>query len=219
MSARSSMQARGGGGRGSRTSGQPEQQSERQTDGQGYVGATYEDVLSAPPGKVAEVVGGTLYTHPRPAPPHAIAGSSLGMEVGAPFQKGRGGPGGWWIIDEPELHFDTPAGEDILVPDIAGWRRERMAVAPTTAFFTLTPDWICEILSPSTRHLDLGHKRDIYAREGVPHLWLVDPDVQSLEAFELEGGAWKQIAALTGDVQVSLPPFAAISFPLSGLWS
>ena len=180
--------------------------------------ATYQDVLDAPPHKVAEVVDGRLYTHPRPAMPHAVAGSVLGGELFGPFQKGRGGPGGWWIIDEPEIHFGVFPDEDILVPDLAGWRRERMPERPVAAFVTLAPDWICEILSPSTRHLDLGDKRDIYAREGVPYLWLVDPDAHTLEAFTLHEGEWKQIATVTDAAPVSLPPFSDISFPLNSLW-
>ena len=114
--------------------------------------ATYQDVLDAPPDKVAEVVDGTLYIFHRPAAPHTLAASALGGIVSPHFHHGRGGPGGWWILDEPELHL----GEDIVVPDIAGWRRERMPVYPDTAYFTLAPDWICEVLSPSTRKLDLG---------------------------------------------------------------
>ncbi len=176
--------------------------------------ATYQDVLDAPPHMVAEIVSGTLYTHPRPAPRHTIANSGLGILIGGPFHFGRGGPGGWWILDEPELHL----GDDILVPDIAGWRRARMPEAPVTAYFTLTPDWVCEVLSPSTRKLDLGGKRLIYAREGVGFLWLVDPDAHSLEAFELHGTEWVLIDKLFDDASVSLPPFEAISFNLGDLW-
>ena len=187
----------------------------RQEAGREYYGATYQDVLDAPPNTVAEIIGGTLYTHPRPAMPHARAGSSLGIEVGGPYDKGRGGPGGWWIIDEPELHLD----DDIVVPDLAGWRRERMPVYPDTAWCALAPDWVCEILSPSTRELDLGGKRDIYAREGVPHLWLVDPAPRALEAFELRNGRWIRTASLADDEPVRLPPFDAISFPLGALWA
>ena len=124
--------------------------------------ATYRDVLDAPAHRVAEIVDGTLYAQPRPAARHALASSYLGDELVGPFGKGRGGPGGWWIIDEPELHL----GEDILVPDLAGWRRERMPDYPDAAYFTLAPDWVCEVLSPSTRKLDLHGKRPIYAREG-----------------------------------------------------
>ena len=111
--------------------------------------ATYQDVLDAPAHLVAEIINGTLHTHPRPASRHALAASNLGVELGSPFGKGRGGPGGWWIIDEPELHLD----EAIMVPDLAGWRRERMPDYPDTAYFTLAPDWVCEVLSPSTRKL------------------------------------------------------------------
>ncbi|MDE0702670.1 MAG: Uma2 family endonuclease [Rhodospirillaceae bacterium] len=176
--------------------------------------ATYQDVLDAPAHMVAEVVEGALYTHPRPAPPHALASSSLGVELGSPFQRGRGGPGGWWIIDEPELHL----GEDIVVPDIAGWRRERMPDFPDTAFFTLAPDWVCEVLSPSTRDLDRHGKRPVYAREGVAHLWFIDPVARDLEAFELRDGEWVLIATARNDDPVSIPPFEAISFPLDALW-
>ena len=100
--------------------------------------ATYQDVIDAPAHRVAEIVDGTLYTHPRPAPPHTIASSVLVGELNPPFHRGRGGPGGWWILNEPELHL----GEDILVPDLAGWRRERMPEPPDTAYFSVAPDWV-----------------------------------------------------------------------------
>ena len=128
--------------------------------------ASYQDVLEAPPHKVAEIIAGTLYMSPRPASKHARASSGLGARIGMPYDYGDQGPGGWWIIDEPELHL----GKDILVPDLAGWRRERMPDYPDVAYFTLAPDWVCEVLSPSTRALDKGRKRDIYAREGVAYL-------------------------------------------------
>ena len=146
--------------------------------------ATYQDVLDAPAHQVAEIIDGLLHTHPRPAPPHTLASSALGNDLGNPFQFGRGGPGGWWILDEPELHL----GEDILVPDLAGWRRERMPEQPDTPYFTLAPDWACEVLSASTRRLDLQGKRPVYARGGVAYRWLVDPTDRTLEAFELRDG-------------------------------
>ena len=176
--------------------------------------ATYQDVLDAPPHMVAEIVDGTLYTQPRPGPRYCLAKSVLRICIGSPFHKGRSGPGGWWILFEPEVHL----GEDILVPDIAGWRRERMPELPTTAYFTLAPDWVCEVLSPSTRALDLGGKRAVYAREGVACLWLVDPDACSLEAFMLRGTEWVLMDTLFDDALVSLPPFEAISFNLGDLW-
>ena len=137
--------------------------------------ASYQDVLDAPEHLVAEVVDGMLYTHPRPAPLHTYAYSELGAKLRTLFGGGNGGAGGWLILLEPELHLQ----EDILVPDVAGWRRERMPAPPQTAYFTLAPDWVCEILSPSTRRLDQSAKRDVYAREGITHLWFVDPEAQN----------------------------------------
>ena len=177
--------------------------------------ATYQDVLDAPPNMVAEVIGGALYTHPRPAMPHARASSGLGATLAGPFDYGRGGPGGWWIVDEPELHL----GEHIVVPDLAGWRRQRMPVFPDTAYCELAPDWVCEVLSPATRTLDRGEKQSIYAREAVGHMWFVDPDAQTLEAFELRGGRWILLDALSGNASVGLPPFDAIRFDLGDLWA
>lgn len=176
--------------------------------------ATYQDVLDAPPNMVAELIEGRLHLQPRPAMRHGLASSALGAKLGGPFCFDPDGPGGWWIIDEPELHLDG----DVLVPDIAGWRRERMPEYPDTAAAELAPDWICEVLSPSTRQFDLVEKRAIYAREGLPHLWLVDPEAKSLEAFELNDGRWTLAAALRDDQAVQLAPFGAISFPLSALW-
>ena len=176
--------------------------------------ATYRDVLDAPAHRVAEIVDGTLYTHPRPAAPHALASSSLGSGLSNPFHFGRGGPGGWWIIDEPELHL----GEDVLVPDLAGWRRERMPDYPDTAYFTLAPDWVCEVISASTRRLDLHFKRPVYAREEVRHLWFVDPADRTLEAFELREGQWALIATAKDDDPVRIPPFDAVTFDLGDLW-
>ena len=178
------------------------------------VRATYQDVLDAPPHRVAEIVGGTLHTQPRPAAPHARASSSLGVKIGGPFDYDRGGPGGWWIIFEPELHLD----EDILVPDLAGWRRERMPEYPDTAYFTLAPDWVCEVLSASTRKLDLHGKRPVYAREGVGYLWLVDPVDHTLEAFELRAGEGGLIATAQDDDPVAMRPFDAVTFSLADLW-
>ena len=176
--------------------------------------ATYRDVLDAPPHVVAEVLAGTLHTHPRPAARHAWASSILGGELVTPFGRGRGGPGGWWIVFEPELHL----GDDIVVPDLAGWRRKTMPEYPDAAYFEVAPDWVCEVLSPSTRRLDQNEKRPLYAREGVSHLWFVDPDVKTLEVFELREGRWMLLATLADDAPVSQPPFDAITFPLDALW-
>ena len=176
--------------------------------------ATYQDVLDAPEHMVAEVIGGVLYTHSKSTPLHARARSGMVARIASPFHFGDGGPGGWLILNKPELHL----GADILVPDLAGWRRESMPRLPTEAYFTTPPDWVCEVLSPSTSEVDLEEKRPIYAREGVGHLWFVDSVAQELEAFELRDGGWVQIASLSGDDPVSVPPFDAITFSLGDLW-
>ena len=131
--------------------------------------ATYDDLIKVPEWKVAEIIDGELIATPRPATPHAHAASAVHAEVwgshsGPPGSPER--PGGWWIFFEPELHF----GDDVLVPDVAGWRRDRVPVMPAAAFVTLAPDWICEVISPSTGTIDRGRKMRIYAREGVAHL-------------------------------------------------
>ena len=176
--------------------------------------ASYQDVLDAPPHKVAEVLAGELHTQPRPAMRHARAKSMLGGSLVNPFDRGQGGPGGWWIVFEPELHL----GDDILVPDLAGWRREIMPEYPDAAYCTIAPDWVCEVLSPSTRRIDRHEKAAIYAREKVGHLWFVDPDARTLEAFALREGHWLLLTTLADDAPVSLPPFEAITFPLDALW-
>ena len=176
--------------------------------------ATYQDVIDAPAHRVAEIVDGALYVSPRPGSLAALAKTHLNVVLGLAFDRGRDGPGGWWIFHEPELHF----GEDVVVPDVVGWRRERMPELPTTDYVTLAPDWACEMLSAETRTLDLGAKRPVYAREGVGHLWLIDPRDRTLEAFELRDGEWALIACAKDDEPVSIRPFDAITFSLGDLW-
>ncbi len=175
--------------------------------------ATYEDLLDVPPHLVAEILGGRLITRPRPAPKPALAGSSLGYDLIGPCQMGRGGPGGWWILDKPELHL----GVDVLVPDIAGWRRERMPAMPETAWFEIAPDWVCEILSPSTARDDRVVKMPTYARTGVGHLCLIDPDLRTLEVYGLESGHWVLLESHRDDSGVSPPPFSAVEIGLGDL--
>lgn len=176
--------------------------------------ATYQDVIDAPEHMVAEIINGALHTHPRPAPRHSRSSSILGMKVGSPFDLGDGGPGGWIILDEPEIHL----GEHVLVPDLAGWRRSTLPRLPDTAFIDTRPDWVCEVLSDSTRTYDLTEKRDIYGAFGVEHIWFVDPTARTLEAFRFKGGAWSLIAALHDDAEVCVAPFDAITFGLAALW-
>ena len=170
--------------------------------------ATYQDVLAAPRHVVAEVLFGVLHTHPRPAAKHTRASSRLGQRLGPPFDDGRGGPGGWIRLDEPELHFGRKGEEDVVGPDLAGWRRARMPEVPDVAFFTLAPDWVCE---------------------RVAHVWLVDPIARTLEAFELEApkkpkrtrGApsWRLLGVWRDEAIVRAPPFEAIDLELAALWT
>ena len=176
--------------------------------------ATYDDLVKLADHLVAEIVNGELHASPRPAPPHARAGSIVGGRLTPAFDEGRGGPGGWHIIDEPELHLDR----EVLVPDMAGWRRSRMPRLPATAYFPLAPDWVCEILSPSTSSLDRVQKLAIYAREGVSHAWLIDPLARTLEVLRLENGRWTIMATHAGGDVVRAEPFAEIALELSALW-
>jgi len=179
--------------------------------------ATYEDVLAAPSTMIAEVIDGTLYTHARPALRHANASSNLGGLLFGPFRSGTGGPGGWVIYDEPELHLgDEP---DIVVPDLGGWRRERLtALAEDAAWTSIAPDWICEVLSPSTQTIDRTVKMAVYLRERVGHVWFVDPLARTLEVYRHGGEVWIRCAAFSDDAVVRAEPFDAIDLPLAVLW-
>ena len=178
-------------------------------------GATYEDLCAVPDHFVAEIVAGELVVSPRPAPPHAIASSALGGDLNVGFGRGGGsGPGGWWILSEPELHF----GRDVVVPDIAGWRRERMPRPPRTAYFELAPDWVCEVISPSSIRHDRIRKMDIYGREGVRHVWLVDPLAYLLEVFRLDDGQWVRVGAYEKNTTIRAEPFDAVELDMSPWW-
>ncbi len=177
-------------------------------------GASYADLYAVPENFVAEIIGGELYVSPRPSILHAHAASVLGIELGGPFHRGRNGPGGWVLLDEPELHF----GEDVLVPDLAGWRRERMPTVPAAAHLTLAPDWLCEVLSPATENIDRVKKLAIYAREGVGHVWLVSPALETLEVLRLESQRWSLLAEHGGQAKVRAEPFHAIELELGALW-
>ncbi|HEY7552306.1 MAG TPA: Uma2 family endonuclease [Hyphomicrobiaceae bacterium] len=177
--------------------------------------ATYEDLLAVPEPLVAEILFGELVTHPRPASRHARAASRLEMILGAPFDLGINGPGGWVFFDEPELHL----GEHVVVPDLAAWRGERLSEYPETAWFEVAPDWVCEVLSPSTESYDRGDKQLIYAEAGVANRWQINPVLKMLEVYELKTGKWLLLDVIQHDAQVAAAPFAEFSFSLSALWS
>jgi Uma2 family endonuclease len=176
--------------------------------------AIYRDLYDVPENFVAEILGGELYATPRPKFPHAFAASALGMKIGGPFQFGVEGPGGWLVLDEPELKLK----DDVLVPDLAAWRRERLPATARGEYPALAPDWVCEVLSPATARIDRTKKLAIYAREGVRYAWLVDPLQQTIEVLGLESARWTLLATHEANARVRAEPFAAIELDLASLW-
>lgn len=177
--------------------------------------ATYEDLVAVPENLVAEIIDGDLHVSPRPGMRHSLVTSELLGALGGPFHRGTGGPGGWWILFELELHF----GDDVVVPDLAGWRRERLPEVPDQPWMSLAPDWVCEVASPSTERIDRANKLGIYARAGVTHTWLANPANRTLEIFRRSDPAWTLVAVHGGDEVVRAEPFDAIELDLGALWS
>ncbi len=178
--------------------------------------ATYEDFLNVPEHLQAEIIAGELITSPRPGPRHAMASTSLGEEITGPFQKGKGGgPGGWWILFEQEIHLQG----DILIPDIAGWKKELLPTIPTDKnYLEIAPQWVCEILSPGTARKDRVWKMPIYAREKVEHIWLIHPVEKTLEVYQRNEMIWTLLQSFGGNDQVRAAPFDAIELDLDSLW-
>lgn len=177
--------------------------------------------LAAPEEMVAEILEGELSLSPRPALPHAHVAMNLGGLLTPPFKFGRGGPGGWVLLSEPELHLGPRP--DKLVPDLAGWRRERLPRAvggsDAPAHYALAPDWVCEIHSERTRSRDRNKKMPIYAREGVRHLWLVEPLARTLEVHRLIEDRWVLAQSFSGEARVRAEPFEAMELELALVWS
>lgn len=176
--------------------------------------ASYADLLALPAHVTGQIIDGELYAHPRPATPHAAAATELAGELRGPFRRGIGGPGGWIILMEPELHLDA----DVLVPDVAGWRRERMPELPRAAFLTLPPDWVAEVLSPATAQLDRVKKLRKYVEAQVAYYWLVDPNAQTLEVLRFDAGTYKLVGSYAGGEKVRAAPFDAVELNLALLW-
>src|SRR5512133_65521 len=177
--------------------------------------ASFDDILSAPEAKVAEILGGMLHLSPRRACREIAAAGALLDELGLPFKRGKGGPGGWLIVDQPVLRLRR----DVVVPDLAGWRRDRLAKLPDSDFVRVAPDWVCEILAPETRKLDRIEKKPIYAAHGIKHLWLVDPLFRILETRELVDGRWTDSGNFADDALVRAAPFEATELELGALWA
>jgi Uma2 family endonuclease len=178
--------------------------------------ATLADLDALPPGVVGEIIEGVLYTMTKPRAPHQRTTRTIGGRIGDPFDHGRGGPGGWWILTEPGIEFPDDTKE--LSPDVAGWRRERLPRLPRKAPIRVVPDWVCEILSPTTRRHDLLRKLPYYAKVGVSALWLVDIEARVLTAQRLESGHWVTIGSYAEETEVRIEPFDAVPLDIASWW-
>lgn len=177
--------------------------------------ACYQDLLDLPENLVGEILYGSLHTQPRPSLRHGRSAGRLFSDIEREFDPGSGGGrGGWLILIEPELHL----GPHVVVPDIAGWRRERLPHLPAEPFLTLAPDWICEILSPGTARKDRGPKMRIYAEQGVAFAWLIDPEARTVETYERTGSRWLQLHVYADADRARIPPFEDFELDLSRLW-
>lgn len=176
--------------------------------------ATLADLDAVPSTHTGHLIGGRLYAHPRPRLEHSDAETGLAEVLRGPFQRGRGGPGGWWILMEPEVRI----GAEATVPDLAGWRRERLPEGPRGAHATVAPDWACEVLSPRTETFDRGTKAELFAAIGVEWLWFVDPEARTLEAYQRDGVTWRPAGTWRGEADVTAKPFDALTWSLSELW-
>jgi Uma2 family endonuclease len=179
--------------------------------------ATWADLEALPANVTGELIRGVLYAMPRPRSWHQNAGSVLGAELNGPFQRGRGGPGGWWILDEPGIALPEFDVEEIS-PDVAGWKRERLPHPPRDGSITIAPDWVCEILSPTTRRHDLTVKRPLYAEAGIRWMWLVDVDARTVTASRNENRRWVELGVWGDDDAMRAEPFEAHEIPLADLW-
>jgi Uma2 family endonuclease len=177
--------------------------------------AVYEDLFGIPERMTGEIIDGDLIVTPRPSRKHVFAATALGTKVAGPYQFGEGGgPGDWLLLIEPEIKL----GEDILVPDLAGWRRERFPAEEETNWISVAPDWVCEVLSPRTLRVDKIKKMPIYGEYEVQHLWLIDPNAKTLDVFRLESGKWMVAGLYAEDDKVRVEPFQEIEIDLRNLW-
>jgi Uma2 family endonuclease len=176
--------------------------------------ATYADLVALPDNVIGEIIDGELFASPRPRVRHMRVAGQVHLRLAGPFDEGRDGPGGWWLMLETELKL----GRQIIVPDISGWRRARVPELPDDLPLPIAPDWVCEVLSPSTGRIDREKKLPVYARHGVDHVWLVDPLLRTLEVFERHGRRWMLVVVHADDARVRVPPFEAVELDLSRWW-
>jgi Uma2 family endonuclease len=177
-------------------------------------GATYDDLRAVPDRLIAEIIDGNLHVSPHPSVRHCLAQSVLIGVVGSFSNPVGAALGGWWILFQPEVHL----GDDVLVPDVVGWRRERLPAMPDAPWMTLPPDWVCEVLTPDTEQMDRVDKLRIYRQAGVGHAWLVKPEIGTLEVYRRADGGWTLVGTHGDEGLVRLEPFDALEWELSRLW-
>jgi Uma2 family endonuclease len=167
------------------------------------------------PGIKGEIIEGVLYTMPRPRAPHQSMMGAVGTDLLDPFQRGDGGPGGWWIPPEPGIELpNTPE----IAPAVAGWRRERLPALSNDEAITVVPDWVCEILSPTTEQHNLTVKKPYYAKVGVAHHWIVDLSMRTVIALRLESGRWREVGVYGDEREARIEPFAAVPLNVASWW-
>ncbi len=177
---------------------------------------TIADLEALPPGVKGEIIEGVLYTMTRPRGPHQRTTRVVGSDIGGPFDQGKGGPGGWWILPEPGIELpNTPE----IAPDVAGWRRDRLPTLPVDTAIGVIPDWVCEILSPSTRRHDLLVKKPYYAKVGVPYHWLIDLEARTVTAYRLQTGLWVELGVFGDEHDARIEPFDEIALDVASWWS
>lgn len=176
---------------------------------------TIADLEALPSGVKGEIIDGVMYTMTRPRGPHQRLGLGIGADLRDPFDRGRGGPGGWWILPEPGIELlNTPE----ISPDVAGWRRERLPNLPSDAAITVVPDWVCEILSPTTRRHNLLIKKPYYASVGVLFHWIVDLEARTVTAYRLENGRWSELRVWGDERDARIEPFEAVALDVASWW-
>jgi Uma2 family endonuclease len=176
---------------------------------------TLADLDALPPGIVGEIINGVLYTMTKPRMRHQRTSTGIGGDLRVPFDLGRGGPGGWWIVAEPGIELpNTPE----ISPDVAGWRRERMPEMPGDEPIRVVPDWVCEILSKTTQRHDLLVKLPYYAEVGVAHAWTVDLEARVLTAHRLESRHWVTIGTYSNETEARIVPFDAVPLNVADWW-
>jgi Uma2 family endonuclease len=163
----------------------------------------------------AEVIRGVVVEKAAPSFEHGDAQSSLAAALKDPFQRQRGGPGGWWIATDVEIELEV---HEVYRPDLVGWRRERMSERPRGRPIRVRPDWVCEVLSPSNAEYDLGAKLFTYHRSAIPQYWIADPEHATLTVYRATEHGYVVVSSAGRGDRVRAEPFEAIEIAIEELF-